>query len=192
LRKLHRPDPPECLQLNAAAWTENFVVRRRAKPAARFTWRGTGCYAAMRRTLFGMTGDRCAFCDGPVWLESRATIEHFKPKRDFPALAYEWTNLFPSCDMCQSNKREDFDERLLKPDVEDYSFSRYFIANFRTGELEPSPDATEEDAARVTETIRLYGLNSPQRKAARRREWENFRRHEEPNINDFYYRFFLE
>jgi len=146
----------------------------------------------MRNELFAMTRNHCAFCDGPVDLESRATVEHFRPKSQFPELAYAWQNLFPCCDKCQANKRENFDERLLKPDDELYTFSRYFICNYRNGEPEPAPEAEQTDSERVVETIRLYGLNSPFRKTARKREWENFRRHEAPDIDEFHYRFFLE
>jgi len=139
-----------------------------------------------------MTGDRCAFCDGPLLVESRATIEHFKPKGIYPTLAYNWENLFPCCDLCQSNKLETFDELLLKPDLVGYAFAIYFVANYRTGELEPSPAASEVDQTRAMRTIELYGLNSARRKAARKREWEHFKIQEEPNIDDFHYRFFLE
>ncbi|WP_213778448.1 HNH endonuclease [Caballeronia sp. dw_276] len=192
MRKLVRPDSPRCLSINAAQWTEVYLARRREMPAARFTWRGSKCYASMRDDLFRMTRDHCAFCDGPVNLESRATVEHFRPKSTFPELAYTWTNLFPCCDKCQQNKGEHFDDRLLKPDEDLYTFAKYFICNYRNGELEPAPEGGQLDRERVVETIRIYDLNSPLRKAARRREWEFFQRHDAPDIDDFHYRFFLE
>ena len=77
-----------------------------------------------------MTQRHCAFCDGPLGIESRETVEHFRPKSKFPELAFAWENLFPCCDVCQSHKGERFDLHLLKPDDDDYHFERYFVVNF--------------------------------------------------------------
>lgn len=99
--------------------------------------------------------------------------------------------------MCQAEKRERFDELLLKPDEVDYSFGRYFVANYRTGDIEPLPSASVHEQERAVETIRMYGLNSPERRKARKREWEFFLRELRDSeaavvVDDFHYRFFLE
>jgi uncharacterized protein (TIGR02646 family) len=182
------------LRNNAHAWNEDFTVQKRVNAAARFDWRNRECYGHIRDKLLEMTSDHCAFCDGPLRAESRATVEHFRPKTDFAAHAYDWDNLFPCCDMCQSHKGEKFDERLLKPDALNYYFVRYFVANYRTGEIEPLPGAPAADRERAEETIKLYGLNTAQRRKARKREWEFFMRADEPDvtIEDYHYRFFLE
>lgn len=197
MRRIERHDEPACLLANAHAWNEDFAARRRDDPNARFSWRSPHCYRHIRDALLRMTADHCAFCDGPLKVESRATVEHFRPKSAFAQFAFTWTNLFPCCDMCQSEKRESFDERLLKPDEDGYSFGRYFVANYRTGDIEALPSAPAEEQARAIETIRMYGLNSPERRKARKREWEFYlREREEPEsdvlIDDYHYRFFLE
>lgn len=195
MRKIERHDEPDCLRVNAHVWNEEFAARRRDDPNAKFSWRNRVCYSRIRDTLLRMTGDHCAFCDGPLKVESRATVEHFRPKSTFAHFAFTWSNLFPCCDMCQSEKLESFDERLLKPDEEDYSFGRYFVANYRTGDIEPLPGTTPEEQERAAETIRMYGLNSPERRKARKREWEFFLREREEAdvlIDDYHYRFFLE
>jgi uncharacterized protein (TIGR02646 family) len=163
-----------------------------SKPKSRFGWGSKNCYTKIRQQLALMTQGHCAFCDGFLGRESRETVEHFRPKRRFPELAYDWGNLFPCCDRCQSEKKEQFDDRLLKPDDMDYDFSRYFLINFTTGKLEPRPDATATDQARARTSIQLYGLNLPERLIARLREDEHFRRDPSPNLDDYAYRFFLE
>lgn len=195
MRKLSRCDEPDILRENAARWTENYLHRKREDHAARFYWpdlKDGNCYQQIRAALGGITQNHCAFCDGPLGLESRETVEHFRPKSKFPELAYVWANLFPCCDICQSNKLEKFDEDLLKPDEHGYLFSAYFIVNHRTGAIEPSPQAIQSDQRRAVVTHDMYGLNSPVRKRARLRELENYQLRENPILDDFNYRFFLE
>jgi len=138
-----------------------------------------------------MTQAHCAFCDGPVGVESRETVEHFRPKSRFPELAYQWENLFPCCDMCQSKKLERFDPALLKPDEADYAFERYFVANYLTGKVEPLPGLDDTTKKRAEVTIAMYGLNIEARKIARIREWESYCRDAAPCLDDYSYRFFL-
>jgi len=85
-----------------------------------------------------------------------------------------------------------YDESLLKPDVDDYQFDDYFIANYKTGELEPLPSAPDYSKYRAEITIRLYGLNIAARNKARIREMERFIRDSQAFLDDYKYRFFLE
>lgn len=192
MRKLTRNEQPECLKTGSQVWTEDFVSARKGNPSHKFSWRDKDCYQAIRQRLSAMTQAHCAFCDGQIGTESRETVEHFKPKSEFPGLAYDWLNLFPCCDVCQSHKLEKFDESLLKPDVDDYRFGDYFIANYKTGELEPLPSAPDFAKYRAEITIRLYGLNIPARNKARIREMERFIRDSQAFLDDYNYRFFLE
>lgn len=139
-----------------------------------------------------MSQNHCAFCDGRVGTESRETIEHFRPKSRYPELAYTWDNLFLCCDGCQSAKLEKFDAAAVKPDEPTYQFHHYFLANYRTGELEiaPTADETRRESARVS--IELYDLNKEARKQARLRELAHFGRDPEPILDDYNYRYFLE
>lgn len=192
MRKVNRNEAPACLVAGAPGWTLDYVAKREMNPAYKFSWRNQACYDAIRRQLVAMTQDHCAFCDGRIGTESRETVEHFRPKSVFPGLAYEWTNLFPCCDVCQSNKREQFDALLLKPDELTYLFEDYFVANFLTGALEPRPDAPEEARRRAEVTINLYGLNLPARKVARLREMNSYLLNIEHCIDDYNYRYFLD
>lgn len=192
MRKLERNAQPDCLDAGAPGWTEDYLTETRRNPGHRFHWRSDICYRKIRQRLSEMTEARCAFCDGPIGLESRETVEHFRPKSQFPQFAYAWDNLFPCCDQCQSSKREGFDPALLKPDSPEYAFANYFVANYKSGALDPSPHADDVARNRTEVTIRMYGLNLPARKIARKREWERFHRDLEACIADYNYRFFLE
>ncbi|MFA7239591.1 MAG: hypothetical protein WC091_05710 [Sulfuricellaceae bacterium] len=191
MHKMKRPAQPDCLNANWPDWTEDFVTARKLDPKHPFGWRSPACYQEIRRQLSVMTQAHCAFCDGAIGVESRETVEHFRPKSTFPDLAYEWNNLFPCCDLCQSNKLEKFDPALLKPDELEYAFDNYFVANFSTGEIEPSPHTDANARRQADVTIRLYGLNLPARKKARKREWEAYQRDAQAALDDYNYRFFL-
>lgn len=190
--KLERPCEPDCLHVGAPGWTEAYVIGRERNAAHPFSWRSAPCYREIRHRLAAMTQGHCAFCDGQIGVESRKTVEHFRPKSQFPELAYAWDNLFPCCDLCQSAKREQFDPALLKPDDPHYAFTDHFIVNYQTGEIEPSPHADEPARLRAEISIRLYALNLPERTIARRREWQHYCRDPDACLNDYNYRFFLE
>ncbi|WP_425602460.1 retron system putative HNH endonuclease [Luteibacter aegosomatis] len=136
-----------------------------------------------------MTAHHCAFCDVVTGVSSRETVEHFKPKRRFPREAYSWANLYPCCDVCQASKRENYDEMLLAPDMEAFRFEDYFVFNFLTGEIEPSPAASESERARAATTIRLYALNSAARNKARLQELRQMGLDRESLMEDWNFRF---
>ncbi|WP_145515682.1 retron system putative HNH endonuclease [Yersinia aleksiciae] len=190
--KITRIAPPESLSANYEAWTQRYQTDKASTPTKSFRWYNVACYQETRERLISMTQGHCAFCDGPVGTESRETVEHFKPKSRFPELVFTWENLFPCCDRCQGQKLEKYDDALLRPDDVTYEFERFFIANYATGEIAPSPQApaTEQHQAQVT--IEHYGLNLPARKLARRKELKCYSvmRHE-MILDEFNYRYFL-
>lgn len=193
MRKLTRTAAPDCLQRKAAHWTAKYIDAKNKNPAHKFNWKKHGtCSELIRQSLSDMTQQHCAFCDGILRVTSPDTIEHFKPKKTFPELAYAWDNLFPCCCECQRIKKERFDESLLKPDDQDYDFNSYFTVNYRTGEIELCLHADNKAQTRARVTLELYGLNSKERMNARIQQMEHFSKAEKPFIDDYNYRFFLE
>jgi hypothetical protein len=102
---------------------------------------------------------------------------------------FAWDNLFPAADQCQGNKRERFDDPLLRPDASDYRFERYFLFNCRTGEIEVLPGAPAEDRAAATTTVEILGLNRGRRPNARRREFRDRGVSASCDLDDRPYRF---
>src|SRR5690349_9976779 len=80
-----------------------------------------------------------------------------------------WENLFLSCWACNAAKREQWDEALLRPDVSDFRFERYFEYRFDTGEIGPNQAAPEIDQSRARSTIAILDLNRSGACASRRR-----------------------
>ncbi len=193
MMKAQRPAPPLWLTQKCQKWGQQYERKLATTPATQFAWPQ---YQRKRLNhwllplLRQMTEDHCSFCDVfQMVAEIRETIEHFKPKSQYPIEAYQWDNLFLCCDKCQSAKREFFDPALLKPDEIDYEFDRYFIFNFSSGELHPNPTSNTSDQNKASLTIEIYGLNTEGRPQARRRVFENYCQSTNPQIKDFSYRF---
>lgn len=64
---------------------------------------------------------------------------------------------------------------LLRPDEVGFSFDRFYIYNFRNGELQPNPQGCEIDQRRAALTIANFKLNQGGRPAARKRAIDQFR-----------------
>lgn len=197
MMKFDRPPQPAFLQEKYKQWGHDYHSKRQDNSAAPLVWRtyqGTRVNELILEALNAAAKDHCAFCDGyPLGVFARQTIEHFRPVSRYPRLAYAWANLFICCDRCQASKRDRFDKLLLKPDALDYAFERYFVVNYRTGEIEVNPGATERDQARARLTIEFYALNEPGRPQSRLLEAKKYRAlpHDEYILDDFPYRFFL-
>ncbi len=198
MRKVERAACPAPLVEKGDEWTAAWCRSMESDTGAQFRWpqyRNKPLNKVLEEPLGEMTQEHCAFCDGP-FVESRRTVEHFRPKKKFANQAFEWGNLFPACDACQAAKLEKWNEFLLKPDDASYVFDEYFFCDADSGALIPNPAANDDNKARAKITIEIYGLNSPGRRTARLEQWKSFRARralkEDVVLDDFNYRFFLD
>jgi uncharacterized protein (TIGR02646 family) len=191
MRRQTRPPVPQVLERFGEQWCRQWAELRARNPKAAFTW-----YQAEGKTarewllphLKTMTQGHCAFCDTfPLDDRSREPIEHFKPKSDprFYAEAYAWDNLYYCCELCQGTKREQWDEGLLRPDSQDYSFERYFLFDYTTGQVRPNSLAPAEDQTRI------FGLDLDSRRRGRCLELRRWQQGPKGNLDDRAYRDFL-
>lgn len=188
MMKIQRLPAPDLLLQNFQKWAKRYKERRDINIKARFYW-NRGIDKLILPILMLMTQEHCSFCDGFPIETTGDSIEHFRPKAQFPLLSYNWENLFYCCDKCQISKLETFDEKLLKPDEVDYYYENYFIYDTKTGNLEPKPECSDEDKQKALKTIELYGLNEHGRPKARKRTLKYYKA--KYNKADFPYRFIL-
>lgn len=152
---------PNVMKLIAANLTWNGI--------GKFDWkviidgRGFNIRKKILPILLQVTKKHCAFCDFHPLSEdvlNPLPIEHFYPKCQdkYPEKAYQWENLFPSCNGCTAKKGVRFSEDLLKPDEDSYSFEAYFEIT-GDGKLVPSYAADDIIRRRAEVTIDIYKLN---------------------------------
>ncbi len=120
--------------------------------------------------LTQMTQHHCSFCDKLFGADNRVEIEHFKPKIQFPDLAYNWTNLYAICSKCNNEKGKTHSDKLLQPDNSDYTFKKYFTPNYLTGKLDIIDNENNALYMNIKTTIGIYKLNRKTLCTARKRE----------------------
>lgn len=197
MKKVERTQSPKCLTENYKKWGKEFKNNLILNSRYSFHWHSS--YEEIIGALFLITDNHCSFCDIQPLKQSGATIEHFRPKKKFPLLAYAWINLFYCCANCQK-KRDAFDKKCkpLKPDQLNYSFNYYFRIEETIEEvfIRPNLGRSSAEQKRAEETIKLYGLNRFARPEARKRVLKDFREDKKlgklKDINDYSYRFILQ
>lgn len=61
----------------------------------------------IKEQLLKMSHNKCAYCECKIIEESKyLEVEHFFPKKHYPNLVVEWSNLLPSCKRCNGKKGE--------------------------------------------------------------------------------------
>ncbi len=195
MNKIDRTPAPEWLEEKyeewGKQWQEKYAETRRSSD---FRWRQYNKmgYDNLVEKLSAMTKEHCSFCDAyPMIRRMKRTVEHFRPKTKFPLIAYKWNNLFLCCGLCQE-KGDEFDEKLLKPDDDAYSFDEFFVINWDTGELKPNKGQSIDNQIRAEITIKLYRLNKNGKPEDRLEELGKFNDSNNPNIDEWAYRFFIE
>jgi uncharacterized protein (TIGR02646 family) len=117
----------------------------------------------IRTQLETMQGRRCAYCEGSVDSLGQH-IEHFRRRYHYPALTFDWSNLFWSCD--QTDSCGHFKDRgageynvdhLINPCCDDPDAFFIFQAD---GTISIRNGLSEVDQRRATETLRVFSLDA--------------------------------
>ena len=178
MMKIERSECPQWLEENWERWGRQWQAKR-DNPNRRNDWQwykynGQKVNLLILPLLKQMTKNHCSFCDQKL---RRETVEHLKPKSQFPLESYKWENLFVCCFDCQV-RYDKYDENLLKPDELDYEFGKYFIYDYTTGEIKPNEKADLIERRRAEITIELYRLNElglPEARLLWSNNWQNLR-----------------
>lgn len=198
MRKFTRGESPDFLKSKWKVWGNSYTTNRRNNPSFSFQWatyQGDKVNRLLEPLLAALTDDHCSYCDNFPIRSKEDSIDHFKPKSRpaYYGLVYKWENLYYCCQNCQQYKREQFNQYLLRPDSEDFSFDKYFIYSYASHKLEPHPALSVAEKRKAETTIEIFGLNDKGHIAARRISLERFEAKknlgEEIVVSDFPYRF---
>lgn len=180
--KMQRKSMPACLS-NWEEWGREWQQRRLENTSAVFQWKtvdGVRVNQTIMPDLVEQSAGHCSFCDAyPVSPPSIDTIEHFKPKSEFPINAYQWSNLYYCCVFCQ-RKNGAYQSEIIAPDENDYAFDRYFMWSYTDGLIMVNPLASPHDKARAQLTIDYFRFNEGH--PAQRKE-ALFRRSRMPDVS---------
>jgi len=65
-----------------------------------------------KEALRKSTSGKCMYCESKMEHNSFSLVEHIKPKSKFPELEFVWDNLGFSCEWCNTNKSDKYDEAI--------------------------------------------------------------------------------
>lgn len=200
MRKFLRAKAPDFLNSKWNAWGTRYLNNRKSNSGFTFqlpTFEGQIINKIISPLLAEMTDNHCSFCDKFPVGSKEISIDHFKPKSnpDFYNLVCQWENLYYCCPNCQAFKKEQYNDDLLRPDGNDYSFEKYFIYLYNSHTIEPHPVLDESEKLKAITTIAIFGLNDTSHTITRRHTLERFEGQKTDNleieISDFPYRFIL-
>jgi 5-methylcytosine-specific restriction endonuclease McrA len=179
---------PPVMRTAHELYTEKWVKKRKNNEKTSFEWYNNVNHDLLP-LLKAMTCNHCSFCDNlpdADVIEHGMQIEHFKSKTDFEHLAYEWTNLFIICHICNNRKLAQNDALLLKPDEKHYEFKKHFYFDSITYEIIP-----KTPAAKIT--VEIYGLNRRGLCEARQTALQNYKNDfTKKAVDNYAFRDFLE
>jgi uncharacterized protein (TIGR02646 family) len=143
------PAPPE-LKRKQKGWTKRWLdLQPRGGD-----WATTDAKRLLCEALLKLSHGKCAYCEEP-FTNSFPQIDHYLAKVLRPDLAFEWTNLLPACEVCNTRKRsQDHEGRLLNPGDEDPE--PFLWLDLNTGKLEPNPRLNDAETERARATIDEY------------------------------------
>jgi len=195
MQRLIRLNTPDWLQENYKKWGKQYEAKRNnPNKKNEFTWatyQKNKVNTLLLPILIEQTQNHCSYCDGYPMNSMGETIDHFRPKANYPLLAYVWHNLFLCCYNCQK-RNNSFDKRLLKPDQISYNFNHYFVFKYATGFIEVNPRRELSDQEKARITIDLFQLNGFGRPEDRLENWRKYQNQINPKSKDnFPYRFIL-
>lgn len=121
MMRLQKSTIPAVLTEHAVEWTRELLdLLGRGLEPARSIWRRYA-HPTVKTAVTVDSFGKCIYCESKVLHVSHGDIEHIKPKKRFPKLTYEWTNLALVCSRCNNHKRDGFDESCppVNPFTED-------------------------------------------------------------------------
>ena len=171
--KVNRSDPPKYLTRYEQRWTNELLAaiqqHEEGGPKPSDTLWNKYNKQYVKNALREMFHDKCAYCESKIPHIAYPHIEHYRPKKKYPYLAFVWKNLLLACEKCNGKEHkddnfplEDGDENnpvLLNP-CEDNPAQHLVFEQARLVPL----------SKRGKVTVNLLGLNDRDELFDRRRE----------------------
>lgn len=110
--KLTKFPKPKVLVDNADQWTTELMSYVNSEQKIPDSVKNRYNHPEIKEVLTNETRGKCMYCEGYIGAVSFSHIEHFRPKSIYPKQTFEWENLGLACQVCNTNKKDKFDETL--------------------------------------------------------------------------------
>jgi uncharacterized protein (TIGR02646 family) len=111
--KLNKQPEPDVLVQNKNKWTSELISYINANKDIPESIKNKYNHPDIKSVLRTETnGGKCMYCESPIAVVAPEHIEHYRPKKIYPQLTFDWNNLGLSCPKCNMNKRDIFDEEF--------------------------------------------------------------------------------
>lgn len=122
-------------------------------PKGKNAWKNKEFWTKAIPDLKTTYGAICTYSSLRIFPDEIATVDHFIPKSQTPALAYEWSNFRLAKHRINSKKG---DSTVLDPfKIE----NDWFVLDFVTFMVHPNKNLSEDQKGKIRETILRLGLN---------------------------------
>lgn len=111
--KLHKRDCPQILVDNAKAWEQalmTYINNGTAYKDVPDNVKNKYNNADVKDALLKEANHKCMYCESDINEAAYYHIEHYRPKSKYPSQSFCWDNLGLSCQICNGNKSNTFDE----------------------------------------------------------------------------------
>ena len=113
MRKVTRLAMPESLRQNATTWKQDLMDAlsspeqdRKLIKRCGMRYKQDDIYDALKQ----MYGGLCCYCEARVGIVVFDQIEHRRPKSSCPEHTFDWDNLHLVCQVCNTSKREKWND----------------------------------------------------------------------------------
>ncbi len=117
--RLNKIDVPDSLRIHKEEWTNELMEYIDNEKEVPDSLKNKYNQDDVKIQLKNETHGKCIYCESIIGHIAYEHIEHYKPKKKYPKLTFEWSNLGLACPKCNTKKGDEFDETC--PIVNPYS-----------------------------------------------------------------------
>jgi len=106
--KLKKLAKPAVLEINAAIWTKTVLDKISVGVKPTDVEKSRYRHPEVKKVLIKEVNGKCAYCESKLLHVTYGDVEHIVPKSTKIEIAFEWDNLTLACDVCNTNKSDNF------------------------------------------------------------------------------------
>jgi uncharacterized protein (TIGR02646 family) len=164
MRYIQKFSEPDILKNKKNEWTKNFIESQKNRPDS-----SKYGHNEIKNKLLTISHNKCFYCES-LLKGSTKEIDHFIEVAEDKTLAYEWENLYLSCDNCNDKiPNKDIPVKDVLDPCKDYDDEIRKHISFEDEQITYYSDKGEK-------TVKKFKLSSEKLDLLRSRELSNFKK----------------